>query len=260
MDNFFEKYRIGILVSLLAHAIFVMLLLLLGLEAPFPPPPEKGIVIDLGVDSDGKGEKQVKKKKAAQKQAIQKPMETKVVKVSTTKNKTVTNKQAKIANLKTQIKNIEKQTKQIETKKYPTVPAVKKVNENALFPGASANTSKGVGNKSGNQGVKEGVQDAKNYDKGENLGAENINYNLAGRKVIALYKPINNSQAEGTVVIKIIVNSNGKVTNASFQEQGSTTSNPYLIQTAKKAAYNTVFNNGSKTYQKGTISYTFILE
>jgi outer membrane biosynthesis protein TonB len=263
MDNFFVKYKRGIIFSLIVHCLCLFILLAMGLEVPDPPPPEKGILIDLGRDAMGKGEqekKAVKKtptKTSKPKQTV--PVKTQVAKVDHTK-KTPTKKIKTVKQLRQEIKNIDKQVKQVENKKQTFVPAPQKVNQNALFPGNS--TSKGQGNTSGkgDMGEKTGIQDAKNYEKGEDLGAKNINYNLKGRSVVALYKPIYNSQEEGTVVMKITVNSAGKVTNAVFQERGSTTSNYALIQAAKKAALSTVFNSGSRAYQIGTITYTFVLQ
>lgn len=256
MSTFFTKYNTGIKVSLVVHLLALILLFIYGLETQLPLPPERGIVIDLGTDAAGKPDPKPIKKSPSKAKATPQPVKARVAKV----NPNSRSRNNAIKALQSEIKNIDAQAKKAATQKMPHVPAPQKVNQNALFPGASASGGQGDTQKAGNQGSKTGIKGAKNYKKTEDLGAQNINFNLKGRSVVTLYKPIYNTQEEGTVVMKITVNKDGKVVTATYQQLGSTTSNYALIQAAKKAALSTRFNSGERAFQIGTIKYTFVLQ
>ena len=87
------------------------------------------------------------------------------------------------------------------------------------------------------------------------------NYNLAGRE--ALGKPIEqpDCQEEGTVVVSIEVDKNGKVIRAVAGEKGSTNTDPCLLKPAREAALRTTWNAdpNAPSKQKGTIIYKFSL-
>ena len=87
------------------------------------------------------------------------------------------------------------------------------------------------------------------------------NYNLAGRE--ALGKPIEqpDCQEEGTVVVSIEVDKNGKVIRAVAGDKGSTNTHPCLLKPARDAALRTTWNADPNApfKQKGTIIYKFSL-
>ncbi len=91
-----------------------------------------------------------------------------------------------------------------------------------------------------------------------NMGSS---YTLAGRSAVSLPAPTYNSNAQGTVVIQIWVDRDGKVIKAEYSPKGSNTSNGVLIQEAQRAALKSQFNpdkneNGPEV-QKGSIKYVF---
>ena len=53
------------------------------------------------------------------------------------------------------------------------------------------------------------------------------------------------------------VDSNGRVANATYQQQGSTTSSADLIRAAREAALKARFTESESFVQAGTITYVF---
>ena len=76
---------------------------------------------------------------------------------------------------------------------------------------------------------------------------------------MVLPTPDYRSNDQGTVVIRIWVNRDGKVTRTEYEPKGSNTSNGYLIDQARSAALKARFNPDQRApeEQKGTITYIF---
>jgi TonB family protein len=119
----------------------------------------------------------------------------------------------------------------------------------------------GVSGGQGNQGVESGTPDAPNYGPGGGQGTDGISFDLGGRKARSLIKPPYDLQKEGTVVVAITVDRNGRVTDATPGMKGSTTLDGDLLRLAKEAALKTTFEskNDAPVIQKGTITYNFKL-
>ncbi|MCL1974276.1 MAG: TonB family protein [Bacteroidetes bacterium] len=88
--------------------------------------------------------------------------------------------------------------------------------------------------------------------------------NLPGRNVVgSLPLPAYNTNASGTVVVRIVVDPDGKVTGAAVNGAGTTTSEKSLRDAAVEAALKARFNNVSTSVfssQQGTITYVFTLK
>lgn len=84
-----------------------------------------------------------------------------------------------------------------------------------------------------------------------------ISYSLVDRNSYTLPPPIYTCIEGGKVVINIIVTSSGYVTDASFNEKSSSTSNGCLVENAITYALKARFNSATNTTQKGTITYLF---
>ncbi len=84
-----------------------------------------------------------------------------------------------------------------------------------------------------------------------------VSYSLVDRNNYKLPPPIYTCIQGGKVVINIQVNSVGTVTDASFNEKSSSTSNGCLVDNAITYAYKATFNSSDKKTQKGTITYIF---
>lgn len=87
--------------------------------------------------------------------------------------------------------------------------------------------------------------------------------NLKGRNVMgSLPIPEYDTDKEGRVVVRILVDQYGKVTNAVPGAQGTTVQDKVLWEAAKKAAYKALFNVNASApaIQQGTITYIFKLK
>jgi colicin import membrane protein len=124
----------------------------------------------------------------------------------------------------------------------------------------SDSKSQGVTYGGGNQGSPDGTPGANRYGNG---GGNGNTFNLSGRSLQGgLPKPDFPGNEEGTVVVEITVDKYGKVTQAVPGVKGSNTMNPSLLSAAKKAAMSARFNtdNNAPAFQKGTITYHFVLD
>ena len=126
--------------------------------------------------------------------------------------------------------------------------------------GVGNNASQGDGGQTGNQGSLTG-----GASNGKGAGSKGNSYSLAGRSLAQgekLPKPVYVVQEEGVVVVSIVVDRYGKVTNADVQMNGTTIQNKNLWLAAKEAALKVKFNSdpSAAVTQKGTITYIFSLE
>jgi TonB family protein len=93
-------------------------------------------------------------------------------------------------------------------------------------------------------------------------GGGGIDFSLAGRNPVSLPKPEYNSQVSGTIVVRIRVNREGKVTSAEPGARGTNIADKTLWESAKKAALKARFNAKADATltQAGTITYHFVLQ
>ncbi len=136
----------------------------------------------------------------------------------------------------------------------------REVNKRALFPGTSS-TKSDAGEGESESAPQQGVSGSdrgtpgKRADLGDGLMGD---YSLSGRSLIgSLPIPSYTTQAEGRVVIAIMVDDKGRVTSASVQTANSTTNNARLISAAMEAAKKARFSQSDDFFQGGTITYIF---
>lgn len=167
-----------------------------------------------------------------------------------------------------QRKQAEEQRKQAEERKKQE-EAIAKQMESAFKKGSSTDGSEGNSDGSGNQGNPLGEPGSKNYGQGGNgtgtSGSGKSNgseWKLAGRSIKGeVPKPVYNSQEQGTVVVRITVDTNGNVIDVFAPYQGSNTTNSALVQAAKDSAKKVKFDGiSSGVNQEGTITYKFVLK
>lgn len=84
-----------------------------------------------------------------------------------------------------------------------------------------------------------------------------ISYSLLERNAYSLPPPIYTCIEGGKVVINIEVDANGYVTEATFNDKSSGTSNGCLVDNAIRYALKARFSPDSKSSQIGTITYLF---
>jgi outer membrane biosynthesis protein TonB len=139
-----------------------------------------------------------------------------------------------------------------------------KVDDDILKPGGNPNGKVG-GDKNGDGGKGGGTGGGNGPDKGD--GDESgsgggrgggISVSLGGRSVVQPPKLPSDTKEEGKVVVDIVVDTEGKVIEASPNGRGTTTSSALLKAKAKKAAMETKFNvDGKFEEQRGTITIIF---
>jgi len=246
--NLDSNKRWGIIGTVVFHIALLLILFMISMKPPFPPRPVIGLEVNLGYSDQGMGEIQPKKAAVAQtQQAKSKPQQK--------EEKVVTQNTEEAINLKSS-----KTSKKVETKATESEKQV--VDNRYLFSKKSENKeggSEGKTNKPGDQGKSNGTPNSNNYVGGPS--GDGIGYDLGGRTKKSIPKPVNNSEEQGTVVVKIWVNREGKVTNARVQVKGTTSSSSSLQNMAIKSALKAVFNSDPKApeVQTGTITYVFVI-
>ncbi|MDX8553642.1 energy transducer TonB [Tenacibaculum sp. 1B UA] len=234
------------------------------------PPIEYGLAINFGNSEVGSGES-VEKTKAQATQQQEEVVEEQVEETpeETIKEEIITNDTAEevpIVEKKAEKKEAVKETpKEVKPKEKLKPKPSKETTDalNSLLNGASkegVNSGEGDDKQSGVKGNENGDPNSDKYYGNSGSGSGG-NYNLAGRK--ALSKPIQkpDCQEEGTVVVSIEVDQNGKVTKATPGAKGTTNSASCLYDAAKKAALKTKWNadGNAPSKQRGTIIYKFSL-
>jgi outer membrane biosynthesis protein TonB len=236
------------------------------------PPEEYGLAINFGDSDIGSGEPTENTKKALNQQEVEKEEvveEVKVMPNDTSKEEVLTDETSKEITVveKKEVKKVP--VKEVVKKQVPKeIPKPKPSKEitdalNSLLNGNSSDGNpKGEGDdkKEGIKGNENGDPNSNKYygNEGTDSGG---NYNLAGRKALSTPKEQPDCQEEGIVVVRIIVDKNGKVISAVAGVKGSTNTAPCLQKPAKEAALRTTWNADEKApaNQTGTIIYKFTL-
>lgn len=229
---------IAISVTVTVHALVVALLVIMALTTPLPLPGEAGVEVNLGMYNEGMG-------------AQQQPKPTKVTEApkpqEITKNETITQ----------------------DSEETPAIDSPKpkkeepKVNERALFKPSKKTeqkpSSEGETETPGDQGNPNGGQNIANYD-GQGGSGGGPSYDLGGRNAKSLQRPSSDFNEEGTIVVDIWVDREGRVQNTQIGK-GTNITNTQMRQTALNAARLSVFapDKNATELQKGTITYKFII-
>jgi len=251
------------------HAGLLAFAILFGFATPLPLPEEQGILINFGTDDFGAGDEEPMYSEVPE-ESTPPPQEAVTPTESTEEiisqdfedapvvvEKPQVKKQEEVITPKEEVKPV------VEEQAPPPEPEPRKANPKALYKGqkdTDATGSEGVTQGEGNQGSITGSPDSDNYAQG--LGGKGIRANLAGRNPVSLPKPEYTADVEGTVVVEIRVNREGKVTKATPGVKGSNTLNKSLLEAAKKAALKARFNTKQDAAytQAGTITYHFVLQ
>ena len=227
--------------------LVALVLISFGYDPPDPPIPEEGVEVNIGNSDFGSGDDPQPASEPVPQTAAASP------------NQIVTQNSEPAPAVdasKVQGNTVAPQP----TVQQPETPKEPEINKNALFPGkrnsSSGSGSQGQSTGTGDQGKPNGTQTSNNYDGN---GGGNGNFSLAGRSSVALPRPDYSSNNQGTVVVQIWVDRQGKVTRAEYQPKGSNTSDGYLVKQAISAARKARFNAdpAAPEEQKGTITYIF---
>lgn len=229
------------------------------------PPIEYGLAINFGTSEVGSGEPVEKIKSQAtpqQEEVVEEQVEEtpeEIIKEEIITNDTA--EQVPVVEKKVEKKEAVKETPKEKPKPKPSKETTDALN--SLLNGTSkdgANTGEGDDKQSGVKGNEKGDPNSDKYYGNSGSGSGG-NYNLAGRNALLKPKEKPNCQEEGTVVVSIEVDRNGKVTKATPGARGTTNSASCLYDAAKKAALRTKWNADSNARVKeiGTIIYKFSL-
>tara|TARA_B100000768_G_scaffold18440_1_gene16727 strand:- start:91 stop:924 length:834 start_codon:yes stop_codon:yes gene_type:complete len=239
------------------------------------PPEEYGLVVNVGSSEVGnrmpvqKNKKNstsnlVQNKALVKEEVVEAPKEVsrEVPKESLLTDDTV----KEVLIVEKEMEEEEPMVAEIVQKKKIIQPKVAKATQDALrslLEGASAAESSDEEGGINNPGVKGSDKgDATLLEsQGNSANGFNMNYNLAGRKVLSTPKEQPDCQEEGRVVVRVQVDNNGNVIAALAGVKGTTNSAPCLLKPAKEAALRTQWNAdlAAPSKQVGTIIYTFSL-
>lgn len=263
----------GIVISIIFHALLALLLWFFGLPYLDPPPPDSGILVNFGLTETGMEdnpsevlnpvEEVAPSEVTSPQPSVTEEVQEEVLTQEEEVTAPVINKEEKKVETSKETKPVVKETETVKEVKEEIKETKPAVDQRALFTGKKSNnnnpSNQGITGGSGDQGKPWGDTNSKNYADGKGLGDSGIDYDLGGRKHRELPKPNDNSQATGKVVIRIKVDQNGNVIEASYQPKGSTTSNQNLVQAAIAAAKKAKFDpdKTAPEVQFGSITYNF---
>lgn len=241
-----EGKRIGMILTIAFHVVLLFVLGITGFRLVYPPPAEKGILLEIPLEE------------VPQKAVPKKSPEPRAPEADPTKEVNVVQK-AK-APLQSEKSNAGKPTT-AQGKGDVEIPEPKReIDKRALFP--SADNKKDTGKP---QTAEEASGELKaghskgNTENGKLNGKPSVR--LEGRSTLgSLPLPAYTVNESGTVVVQIVVNEKGIVTNAIPGQKGTTTNNPTLWAEARKAALKARFSPSDAPTQVGYITYVFILK
>ena len=233
---------IGLIVSIVAHGLLILCLLLMGLRYPDPPPPELGVEMDMGEFSDvgtdsehaaEGGEDLSSESSYANDDNNELTQQSEDVPLTSKKTPSPT-------------KNKKKPKDNVKPQSEET-----KIDQNALF--TKGKVKKGSG---GSTGVGEGS----GKGSGGEGGGSGISFSLAGRGSKSLPGPTATSPENGNIVVEIRVDQEGNVVFAKAGARGTTLwEDKNLWRRCEQAAKKSKFtaNPDAPELQKGTITYIF---
>jgi len=249
---------IALIVTVLFHAVVVIMLVFLALRTPLPLPGEQGIEVNLGNSDVGMGEIQPEEA-ATLKSTSPPPSASQADDEAVTEN---TDETPSIEKINKKVSKTAQPTNTNITKPQPEAAKEPITNPKALYPGKSnKNTeggSQGITGQPGDQGKPNGTPGSTNYD---GLGGKGggFEYELGGRGKKNIPLPPYTSDEQGTIVVEIKVDRDGKVTYARAGARGTTISDQSMQRQAEKAARGSIFvsDPSAPEEQKGTITYRF---
>lgn len=232
---------IGLIVSIVAHGLLILCLLLMGLRYPDPPPPELGVEMDMGEFSDvgtdsehaaEGGEDLSSESSYANDDNNELTQQSEDVPLVSKKTPSPT-------------KNKKKPKDNVKPQSEET-----KIDQNALF--TKGRVKKGSG---GSTGVGEGS----GKGSGGEGGGSGISFSLAGRGSKSLPLPTATSSENGSIVVEIRVDQEGNVVSAKAVWKGTTLTDTNLWRRCEQAAKKSKFtaNPDALELQPGKITYIF---
>jgi hypothetical protein len=118
-------------------------------------------------------------------------------------------------------------------------------------------SNQGIAGGKGDQGAPGGDPNSDSYKgDGKGKGGIRIRSGLDGRRITGNYSFTDEFNRDATVYVDVVVDASGKVTKASVNPKGTTTTDANIRSIALRKAYEIKFNAGSME-QKGTLAFAF---
>jgi outer membrane biosynthesis protein TonB len=243
-----KKNRIaGYITSIVIHTLLVLLLLWLALMPPDPPMEYGGIELTMSLGEANMG--------GPSPVPVETPSQvTPPPTQSQEEEKVATQDVEEAPSIKQQDKTKKKQETKVQPKEEP-VEQPRQVDQRALFKKKSADNAGGFGdgNITGNEGSPDGAPGGSpdGNGRGDGLGGTGGggatgdgwgSYDLAGRSLMRKPNIVDNSSETGKVVVKIIVDRNGRVVKAEPGQKGTNTTSSVLWEKAKQGALEARFS------------------
>ena len=244
----------GIVVTLVIHALALVVLLTSGLKYLDPPPPERTSLL-IEFEEEIQQEKPLPTRAGRQPQAEEVDVTKPVELVQKAESPHVNDRpNTTPATQPDPHGDVEVPTPKVEEPK---------LDPRASFPGMSPKEDPATTPHSASEaseGFKAGQPDG-NTREGKTEGSANAH--VKGRNVVgSLPKPFYSSQSQGIVVVQVKVDQYGNVTEAIPGAEGTTVTDKTLWAAARSAAMKAHFNMDANApaVQTGTITYIFKLK
>lgn len=245
MTNKNRNKLYGIITTVVIHAMAVVLLFVLCFKTPLPLPGEEGVEVNLGMYETSQQDYETTSQQVEETEEVE---------------------EENITFEDEEVPAIEEETEEVEEE--DTVKEVEEekpvVNQRAMFKAPitknADNDKQSDDNKNDmERGIPEGLKDINRYE-GHGGSGDGPAYDLGGRGAKSISSPSKEFSEEGTVVVDIWVDKDGRVQRAEIGK-GTTIVNSSMLESAKRAALNSIFNKDDKAaeLQKGSITYTFII-
>ena len=254
MDRYGENNGrwVGIVLTVLAHAVAIIAVSFTGIKYLYPPPAETAMLLEFEQESELVIERSRETQPRSEDPDRTKPVEL----VQQSKSPEVASRE----NLTPEAKPDDFGDVPVQEPEHEEEP---KLNPKASFPGMAKKdtslTAAHAANESSDK-FKAGQSDG-NTLNGRTDGRPNAH--LKGRNVMGnLPRPSYTVQESGTVVVSIWVDQYGTVQKAVPGSDGTTVTDKTLWAAARKAAMETHFNMSADApaMQEGTITYIFNLK
>ncbi|MGB5497491.1 MAG: energy transducer TonB [Maribacter sp.] len=294
LDTRHKKKSFTLTTALLS--VLLLLLFYIGLTY-MDPPIENGISVNFGTMEFGMGDQQPKEKirsepldipeppnvpEEVEEEAVPEEVQEEVVEKEQAAEKVLTQEseesikikqqqeaKRKVAaaakKAKVQADRIAREKREAEEQKIKE-QAAKKAELDKLMGGlnksdGSATGSEGDDNKAGDKGQPNGDPYATSSYGSPGSGSGTGGYGLSGRSLVSKGKVQQDCNQEGRVVVKIVVDRNGKVISASPGVKGTTNNNPCLLEPARKTAFMHKWNldSNAPSQQVGFVVVNFKL-
>ena len=252
-----RNYRIAAIAgTILFHAIIVVVLLLLALRTPGPAPGGESVEVNSGYNEDSISDSVPETEAMASdttQEAIQDNVDelmlsgTAATTPSSDKNSKKAAKPESSANPKAIVETPDEL--RVFHKTGNQGKSVKTLTENK--PSVSGKPA---------EKAKPKVTPPQPAGAGNTESSNGVSYNLDGRGIVNLSKPISYTPEQGKIVVSIIVNREGKVVFARAGAKGTTIPEINPRMQAESAARRTLFKPDANAPEehRGTITYDFV--